>query len=73
MRIISSFRDYYDSCASFGVDMTVHFHRESREYNLRAETGVDGTTIKEFNKLFSSVKDRLPPLAGSIPLVFIVW
>ena len=71
MMILSPFRDYYDSCASYGVDMTVQYRRDTRQYNLRAETGPDGTLVKEFNYLLSLVKDRLPPLAGRISLVYV--
>lgn len=71
MMILSPFRDYYDSCASHGVDMTVQYRRDSRQFNLRAETGPDGATVKEFNQLFKIVNDRLPPLAGKISLVYV--
>lgn len=71
MMILSSFRDYYDSCASHGVDMTVKYHRQPRELNLRAETGPDGDVIKRINSDLQRLKDKLPPLTGRIPLVYV--
>lgn len=71
MMILSSFRDYYDSCASHGVDMTVQYRRDPKEYDLRLETGLDGVMIKEFNCMIKSAQDRLAPIRGHIPLVFI--
>lgn len=71
MMILSSFRDYYDACASHGVDVTVQYHRKPRQYSLRDETGPEGELIKDFNRYLQGLKDRLPPLTGRVPLVFV--
>lgn len=71
MMILSSFRDYYDSCAGHGVDVTVQYRREPREYNLRAETGPDGVTVKSFNSVIQQVNDRLPPLRGRLSFLYV--
>lgn len=71
MLILSNFRDYYDSCASFGVDITVPFRREQSSFELNDETGPNGAMIKDFKSLVSSAADRLPPMPGRSPLVFV--
>jgi hypothetical protein len=69
--ILSEFRDFYDNCASHGVDITIQYRRTTSQYNLLNEHGAHAVLVKDFNALIASVKDRLPPLVGNLPLLII--
>jgi hypothetical protein len=59
MRIISSFRDYYDGCQKHGQDREVVYVRETKEIVINAED-------KKFDQFYSSSKPKLRSLNGRV-------
>ena len=56
MRIISKFRDYYDSAMAYGQDETVVYLRETKHFNL--STKDYPTIIKQLSDLFDKLYQR---------------
>lgn len=71
MLIQSKFKDYYDQCASFGVDMKIQYHRVSLELKRTHETGPDGTLIKAINAVIKTAREKLTPTHRDVDFFYI--
>ncbi|WP_338924108.1 hypothetical protein V0M98_38485 (plasmid) [Pseudomonas silesiensis] len=74
MRIISPFRDYYDSSIGYGIDNTVVFHRASRELDVNAKIGADVpimADIQDAVRRFEALKGDLTRRSHKVRPVYI--
>jgi hypothetical protein len=54
MRIISKFKDYYDSASSFGIDLERVYNREQKEIEIKKISG--NTALKKYPNFRSNVR-----------------
>lgn len=71
MLIQSKFKDYYDQCASYGVDMKIQYHRVSQELKRTHETGPDGVLIKAINEAVKHAREQLSPTYRDVDFFYI--
>jgi hypothetical protein len=71
MLINSKFKDYYDQCASYGIDKTVQYHRVSQTLNAKDTSGPDGQLIKAISAAVERARLRLTPPHRDVDLFFV--
>jgi hypothetical protein len=75
MRIISKFRDYYDSAAAYGIDRTVVYVRETKEITPRKQSRWTYRPVlfKHKNITYEYQQGQIGFCGGCYPFVIVTW
>jgi len=63
MRIISNFRDYYDSASTYGIDKECVYKRKEDKFDLHKHTGQKIHYFEHNNKTINLDNNLIPPRA----------